>query len=793
MSGAFFLQIFDKKNIKSIFDILFLRENQAVLFYYLFVNSRQIKIVLKNVLLFVFQIAFSRLQFGAYFSFGFAFALSRVFWNENLLVVSAEYLVSTIIFNFGKFYELSAIAFEIVILTLFFYFKEISKLQRKILFLHLFLALSCMLKLYFAISHVLIWKDFLIETAMKFLALDYFLLVHKLYLKKFVFFKCSNVDFLMFLSFLVLTILGIFRYDIFFGKCEIFVFSLLLIFCCRVLTTDKFFLLSLALALTFSQILGSSKFLYLSVITILALTAISKFSKYFYLAVATCLAFVILNLSGTISIARMSEILVAVVIMICLPQKLVNQISRFFEDKRFDIISENQWLIGERELKQKLNLLAKTFQGMRDDFRFLLVGKIDRKSAANELAKDIIKKSCDSCENYKLCRNSLIDKQNIVSEFLFYAMQKGQIFADEISVGFKTYCHRTNIFVSEINKFARQYVEFEASVKNEDESKLLIASEFENISMIFDNLSKNISAFPKHNKKLSLLAREVLTNYMIEVGDVGVFENAFGVEKIDVVVNNEVAIRKELGDALSKIAKTKVQIQNIRHLEISGLSLVSYVIANDLTAEFAFSSKSKEEVSGDNAVISKVDDNRFFVAIADGMGHGKFADKTSKMVLELIKNLFVVGVDLNLIIDSINKLLLPAGLDNFSTLDAAIIDLRHGECNFIKLGSSVSLLKHKQTTEMISCQSLPVGIVKNLKPTIITKKVMAGDTIVLASDGVVDSFGEVEKYKIFINDAKIDNLQRFTDNVLFDISLMKNKHKDDMSIIAVKLLKNFVK
>ena len=172
------------------------------------------------------------------------------------------------------------------------------------------------------------------------------------------------------------------------------------------------------------------------------------------------------------------------------------------------------------------------------------------------------------------------------------------------------------------------------------------------------------------------------------------------------------------------------------------------------------------------------------------MGHGKVAGKTSNMILELIKNLFYIGIDLEVIIDSINKLLLPVGLDNFSTLDAAIIDLRTSKCTFIKLGSSVSAIKHKDKTEIVTCESLPVGIVQNLKPTISVCPIQAGDMIVLASDGVVDSFGEIENYKVFINDCQISNLQRFTDNVIFELGMQPNKHKDDMSIIALKLLKN---
>lgn len=475
------------------------------------------------------------------------------------------------------------------------------------------------------------------------------------------------------------------------------------------------------------------------------------------------------------------------------PQKVIVKLIEFFEEKNLNIIRENLWLEKERDIKQNLLLMSKTLAKMQSDFRFLIVGKIDRKYASGELANDVICKCCETCENKMICANSLIDKKSLLTEYVYYAIMKGEVLVDELSIGFKTYCHKTASVVSEINKIAKKFVEFEASVKTEDESKLLISTELGNFSKLFQNFAKNIDSAPKINKNLSTLAKEMLVNNMVEVGDIGVFESKNGIEKIDVVADNNVMMRKELSETLSRMVKAKLQVKKLKHLELSGLSLISFMVASDLKAEFAISTSSKESVSGDNTLITKIDENRYFVAIADGMGHGKIAGKTSQMILELIKNMFLVGIDLDVIIDSINKLLLPVGLDNFSTLDAVIVDLRLSKCTFIKLGSSVSVIKHKEKTEVVSCESLPVGIVQNLRPTIVVRPIQAGDVVVLASDGVVDSFGEIDNYKVFVNDYKIDNLQRFADNVIFELNLQPNKHRDDMSIIALKLLKNSVK
>ena len=84
---------------------------------------------------------------------------------------------------------------------------------------------------------------------------------------------------------------------------------------------------------------------------------------------------------------------------------------------------------------------------------------------------------------------------------------------------------------------------------------------------------------------------------------------------------------------------------------------------------------------------------------------------------------------------------------------------------------------------------MPIGVVQNIKPTIIKKMLNFDDFIFLASDGVVDSFESPEEFKIFINDTKIYNLQQHLDNIIFDAEY-QSKHLDDMTIIGINLLKN---
>ena len=276
---------------------------------------------------------------------------------------------------------------------------------------------------------------------------------------------------------------------------------------------------------------------------------------------------------------------------------------------------------------------------------------------------------------------------------------------------------------------------------------------------------------------------------LIDVKEVVVYENESGVESVSIIASNAEILKSEAVKFISKVTKIKMQIESIKHLEFSKISLATFVPADKLRLDFAISTKSKEKENGDSVAVVKLSRDKFLVAITDGMGHGEKANRISSMVISLIEAMFKIGFDDTLVIDSINKLLLPAGLDNFTTLDVCVIDTKNLVAEFIKMGSSVSLIKHNSQTEMIVSDSLPMGIVQAVRPTIIKKQISAGDIILLASDGVVDSFETIDLYKSFVNDSSIYNLKSYTDSLIFDASYQNQAHPDDMTVIAINLLK----
>lgn len=736
------------------------------------------------------QVLFSHINlYGNISAIGLPFAFIKLYLGSNVFAVVGFYFLSKL-YLFGKLKWILITSYEIVFLTLYHFANEYIKKDKKLFVLELFLVLSNVLLLYFSFESKEKFIYFLINFVLELILLIFFFKFDLTYKNKLVFYKFSKQDYFVFACMVLLLSLGVFSFKFLYVKFAIFIIVLLNLIFVKILPVDRFFISVIIFSL--GGVISSGEFLIFEIAVIFSLCVLifKEFNKWFYLTLSAISVAIILIIFNIFDIFCIISIFFAFFIYMFIPKKVIEFLSGIFDTDAVSIIFRRSQEIKIDNLKKKLNLMANTLLDMQTGFKFLVVGKIDREKACAELSNDVIKKCCNECENFRFCFMENINKKTMFENMLLKAIENKQFYSSDLTSSIQTYCHRSGIVAGEISQMAKLFLSYESAMKSQDESKLLISSELENFSNIFKNFAKTIKNNEKFNAKLSKNIKENAINLNVDIKEAMIFECETGIDRVDVIVSNEQALKKELKEAVSKTIKNKVMLSCVQHLAKSGFSLASFKIEPKIKIEFTIASKAKDKINGDSKVVSKLQDNVYFVAIADGMGHGDEAAKFSAMVLNLIKSMFEVGLDYMLVIDSINKLLIPAGAGKFTTLDACVIDLNKNECLFIKLGSSVSILKHADGSELISCSSLPIGVVKNVSPTVIKKQIYQGDMIFLASDGIVDSFLNIENFKTFVNDSKIYNMQRFLDNVVFDAEIQNQAHLDDMTIIGINLLKN---
>ena len=201
----------------------------------------------------------------------------------------------------------------------------------------------------------------------------------------------------------------------------------------------------------------------------------------------------------------------------------------------------------------------------------------------------------------------------------------------------------------------------------------------------------------------------------------------------------------------------------------------------------------RQTVCGDNYAMFYAGEKRI-LCISDGMGNGLKAFQESDAVISLIRAFLEAGYDKEAMIRAINTLLMMREEETFATLDLCLMDMVTGKAEFIKAGAASSYILRKGAVREINGPSLPVGILREMRPAIESCILEPGDVIVMVSDGVADVMGPVlpqwlsaQRYPVEdLSCALLDQAQKTADNAGMEISDKSYAmDRDDMTVLAI--------
>lgn len=193
-------------------------------------------------------------------------------------------------------------------------------------------------------------------------------------------------------------------------------------------------------------------------------------------------------------------------------------------------------------------------------------------------------------------------------------------------------------------------------------------------------------------------------------------------------------------------------------------------------------------VSGDCYMEFDAPNGRHYFLLCDGMGSGRKAYKESKMTAELMCEFLKSGFLKDKAVAMLNSALAIKGdEESFSTVDLIEFDVHTGEAEFLKIGSAESFIKHKDELETLASSSLPVGIVDEVRISTVSRRLYAGDMVVMVSDGVGEAgYGVLkgEWIKRMIKSSGND-LASLADSILSEARRRSYPEKDDDMTVAV--------
>lgn len=210
----------------------------------------------------------------------------------------------------------------------------------------------------------------------------------------------------------------------------------------------------------------------------------------------------------------------------------------------------------------------------------------------------------------------------------------------------------------------------------------------------------------------------------------------------------------------------------------------------------ASSKKADSPISGDTSTQVQLEDGKYLLALSDGMGSGPEARKNSKVAIKILERSLKAGFEKEVSVQSINSAIYAGGQeqDMYATLDVGILDLYAGKIEFIKNAACPTYLKRKDQVKLIQADSLPTGILPEIKLEVYEQDLEDGDLFVMCSDGVIEADKEYLNKEVWIKylleDMNLTDAQKIADIILSEaIDKDYGKEKDDMTVIVARVNK----
>lgn len=197
-------------------------------------------------------------------------------------------------------------------------------------------------------------------------------------------------------------------------------------------------------------------------------------------------------------------------------------------------------------------------------------------------------------------------------------------------------------------------------------------------------------------------------------------------------------------------------------------------------------------VCGDSHLVKELSGDRLLLVLSDGMGAGDRAAGESRAAISLLERLLDAGFDRKVAIRTVNSILvLRSPEESFATLDLALIDLRSGEAEFIKVGAAPTFVRRRDGVTVVKACSLPLGILDDVELESSFLGVQPGDALVMVTDGILEAGAGQVSHEEWIRAAVLDagaadepGLAR----LLLDAAagVTPGERHDDMTVLVVR-------
>jgi stage II sporulation protein E len=442
----------------------------------------------------------------------------------------------------------------------------------------------------------------------------------------------------------------------------------------------------------------------------------------------------------------------------------------------------------------RLQNLSKVFYEIKDILLTELAEK-QQESDASLLTGEVCERCCSTCGNIAVCREALggSDTGIVVRGLVLAALDNGKASILDTPSFLSSRCKRINGIITATNDAIERHRRLSAKRREINEGRTLLGEQMGGVGELMDELKKEIEKTLSYDTSLEKKILEELTRYNIGASEAFVYQNASGERSLTLTVKECDSSKSILSDTINELMGVKMKVTHIEPC-LEGNVTAHYEEAPVYSVVYGERELAKEgeEINGDQHKVVKISERKVLLILADGMGTGAQAGRTSGYALSLIESLYRAGFGFQTIVGCVGRLLNLRGTEDFNALDIAVIDLFSGDIDFIKAGGRESFLLSNGTVEVIECGSLPVGISDEVVTTVEQRHLTTESFVVMVSDGVIDVVGR-ESLVNLLEGISTENPDAIAEAVITNVKrLSAGKALDDASILAAKIYKNSI-
>lgn len=485
-------------------------------------------------------------------------------------------------------------------------------------------------------------------------------------------------------------------------------------------------------------------------------------------------------------------LVLACILFILIPNRTISSLSDVVYVKKSEISSRNLINTTRKNIKKRMRELSNVFLDMKHIHLNMVKKDLTKDELINMLNREVINTCCKDCIDKFRCTRSLgTDNKSNLQTLVEMGVTKGKVTLLDIPASLTNRCSKVNQLIAQINQINDEYRQYKNMMADVNNVKILLADQMGAVSKLLLTLGDEIDAnvrfdIAKENKIISRLLSQ-----NIHCREVLLYSEKHDEISAMLIVKTDSTCEPVLEKVVSEILKCQMQIVKINPLEEGDYSSVLLKKKGRYDCIFGLAScnKSGNVECGDCHSIIRLGNDKFMLALCDGMGTGANANKMSAMTLGLIENFYKVGFDNDVILESVNKLLAVNNQENYSTLDVCLLDLEKEIADFIKVGAPFGLIKRDNNIEIVEGGSLPIGALDTISPKIHKTTISTSDIVILATDGITDAFDGEENLVEYVSKLANNNPQTIAESILNE-ALMLNEMsaKDDMTVLVARTI-----